>query len=154
MDLPQMNYLRFSHSILCECLFEMFNKLNLVETFSLNQEKLKLFLDEVSQNYNQVPYHNFTHAFNIAHKCYSYLTQTSLPNYLEEIDKLTMILAAIGHDVKHPGVANPYLIKSNSPIALTVNDASVLENYHCYTFLNLMQRSEFEFLEKLTPDLK
>jgi len=70
-----------------------------------------------------VPYHNYGHAFNIAHYVYIILRKTKIiETFLEDIDVLTLIVAAIGHDLNHPGVNNMYYTKTKHPIAQTVND--------------------------------
>ena len=42
-----------------------------------------------------------------------------------------MIISAMGHDLGHPGLNNNYHINASSDLALTYNDISCLENYHC-----------------------
>jgi len=48
-----------------------------------------------------------------------------------------MIIAAVCHDVGHPGVNNPFLVESNDPLALKYNDKSPLENMHCAIMFEL-----------------
>jgi hypothetical protein len=86
----------------------------------------------------RVPYHNFTHAFNIMHSCYIIVTKTSVREYLEDIDILSMMIGALGHDLDHPGFNNVYFQKLRLPIAQTVNDQGILENYHSYVLNNLL----------------
>ena len=45
----------------------------------------------------------------------------------------TILVAAAGHDVDHPGRTNGFLVKTSAPLALLYNDASVLENHHAAT---------------------
>lgn len=48
------------------------------------------------------------------------------------------IVAAISHDVDHPGFNNQFLVATKDEIALLYNDQSVLENHHvAQTFLLL-----------------
>lgn len=47
-------------------------------------------------------------------------------------DEVVMCIAALGHDVGHPGLNNAFLVSTNQPIALVYNDNAVLENYHAY----------------------
>lgn len=67
LDTDNMKYLRFNHQIILDCFFEIFLRLDLINNFNLNPEKLANFLKEVQSIYKPVPYHNFTHAFNIVH---------------------------------------------------------------------------------------
>jgi hypothetical protein len=50
---------------------------------------------------------------------------------LLEIDLLALLLAALCHDLEHPGTTNAYQVNAGSALALRYNDVSVLENHHC-----------------------
>ncbi|GAN08405.1 hypothetical protein MAM1_0203d07916 [Mucor ambiguus] len=56
---------------------------------------------------------------------------------LRPIDVLSLLLAAIGHDVGHPGITTA------TPLAILYNDRSVLESYHSMAFLNLLHKHYF-----------
>lgn len=60
-----------------------------------------------------------------------------------------MYIAAIIHDVDHPGVSNNFLIATLNPMTLLYNDKSVLENHHCSTAFTIVQRTECNFLQHL-----
>merc|ERR1719161_1880546 len=51
--------------------------------------------------------------------------------YLWEIEHFSILIAAIAHDIGHPGVNNPFLIEASHELALRYNDKSPLENMHC-----------------------
>lgn len=60
------------------------------------------------------------------------------------------MVAALSHDIGHPGLTNRYLISSKNELALRYNDLSVLENMHCaliYTLLNDPQFNIFSALK-------
>jgi high affinity cAMP-specific and IBMX-insensitive 3',5'-cyclic phosphodiesterase 8 len=40
----------------------------------------------------------------------------------DEIDEVAALLAAIVHDLDHPGKTNSFLVNSSSPLALLYND--------------------------------
>lgn len=50
-----------------------------------------------------------------------------------------MILACIGHDLDHPGLGNSYFQKAKDNRALTVNNSSILENYHLYILMGVIE---------------
>lgn len=120
----------------------MFKRLGLLEQFSIPSEKLQGYIAEVERHYKRVPYHNFTHAFNIVHFVYIVLRTTKIRDYLEDIDVLAIMMGALGHDIDHSALNNMYYSKLRHPLALAVNDASVLENYHCYMLFHLLYKCE------------
>jgi len=48
-----------------------------------------------------------------------------------QLEIFSILTAALGHDVGHPGVNNVYLVKAKHSFALQHNDRSPLENMHC-----------------------
>lgn len=58
---------------------QMFFDLNLVSTFKMGEEKLARFLLIVQKGYRDtIPYHNWTHAFSVAHFAYTLLMNLNL----------------------------------------------------------------------------
>lgn len=53
---------------------------------------------------------------------------------------LGMCLAAIAHDVDHPGLSNEFEIASESALARLHNNRSVLENHHAYMIGEFMRK--------------
>ncbi|CAN0523863.1 unnamed protein product, partial [Laminaria digitata] len=53
-----------------------------------------------------------------------------LGQHLQDVEAVALILGSLIHDFKHPGRSNAFLTKTNSTLALTYNDISVLENFH------------------------
>ena len=45
-----------------------------------------------------------------------------LQTWMEPLDEVAALLAAIIHDVDHPGRTNAFLVNSNNPLALLYND--------------------------------
>lgn len=53
-------------------------------------------------------------------------------------------MSAIMHDYRHPGVNNGYLVRDLDPLAVTYNDASVLENFHAAEGFKMMLDPKFD----------
>ncbi|MES1911147.1 MAG: hypothetical protein MHM6MM_003630 [Cercozoa sp. M6MM] len=83
------------------------------------------------------PYHNSTHAADVAHKSMLLLRQIEVP--VHPLDALAVLLAAICHDYAHPGTTNDFLIETEHEVALTYNDQSVLENFSAAQVFRLMR---------------
>lgn len=128
----------------------MFSRLGLISRFSIDEAVLRNFISDVQKNYKRVPYHNFTHAFNICHMCYYILRTTKVRDYLEDIDILAIMIGSLGHDIDHPGVNNLYLQKTRHVFSTTVNDSSILENYHLYMLFKLLTTQKNNILAGLT----
>ena len=83
------------------------------------------------------PYHNFAHAVDVAHGVFRFLRLTERRLRLPAADKFALLVAALAHDVEHPGVNNAFLVATRHPLALRYNDASVLESRHCAALFGL-----------------
>ncbi|PFH33519.1 hypothetical protein BESB_077360 [Besnoitia besnoiti] len=93
---------------------------------------LRCYLRCLQQQYHpNNPYHNQLHAAMVSHFCLLIVNEV-LPSKqaLNYADEVCLVLAAVAHDVGHPGLNNQYLISSQSLLATTYNDIAVLENYH------------------------
>eukprot|EP01095_Lingulamoeba_sp_RSL-Kostka_P009305 TRINITY_DN3207_c1_g1_i1.p1 TRINITY_DN3207_c1_g1~~TRINITY_DN3207_c1_g1_i1.p1 ORF type:complete len:614 (-),score=156.71 TRINITY_DN3207_c1_g1_i1:97-1938(-) len=116
----------------------MYEDLKIIQDFDLSVEQVKKFIYKCRTLYHQNPYHNFRHAFDVTHSIYIFLTKSGAANLLYPSDILPLILCGIGHDLDHPGKTNTYLIETYDNLALTYNDTSVLENYHCSKAFELL----------------
>ncbi|KAI1769962.1 HD-domain/PDEase-like protein [Hypoxylon cercidicola] len=124
-------------------------------------DQLTSFLVATRAAYNTfVPYHNFQHAVDVLQATFNFLvhigalppfpsqsgaptasTQKSpLSTLLRPFEALTLLIAAIGHDVGHPGVNNGFLVVLNAPLAQLYNDRSVLESFHCAAYSQILRR--------------
>ncbi|EDK40658.2 hypothetical protein PGUG_04756 [Meyerozyma guilliermondii ATCC 6260] len=55
---------------------------------------------------------------------------------LTPLQTLGLLVAALGHDVGHPGVTNAFLVKYDATPSLIYNEHSVLESFHASVFVN------------------
>ncbi|PVG01404.1 HD-domain/PDEase-like protein [Serendipita vermifera] len=65
---------------------------------------------------------------------------------LSDEDIFLLCLAAIGHDVGHPGNSNAFLKNAEAPLSKLYEDKSALERMHCMLLLKLMQKHDMGFL--------
>ncbi|KAL7410856.1 hypothetical protein BDY24DRAFT_343673 [Mrakia frigida] len=61
-------------------------------------------------------------------------------------DAFALMVAAIGHDVAHPGLSNVFMKNAKTPISQVYSDSSVLENMHCMLITSLLRKHGFDFL--------
>ena len=131
-----------------------------LQAYGLSRPQLMSLLLETRRQYKherEVHYHNWRHAVDVAQCIYCFLmdvhlAKSSAPDdrvrealepierILTPLDGLILLVSAIGHDVGHPGVNNAFLVACNHPLAQTYNDKSVLENYHCAAYSQLLRR--------------
>lgn len=62
--------------------------------------------------------------------------------YLNEAEQFSLLVAAIGHDVGHPGVNNGFLCEVGHEVALLYNDRSCLENMHCAKLFSVLSEKD------------
>jgi hypothetical protein len=79
--------------------------------------------------------HRLANFPNFACDVYRYLmlTLTEGAQRLNQLEIFAVALAAICHDVDHPGLTNAFLVAASDPIALRYNDKAVLESHHAAT---------------------
>jgi hypothetical protein len=125
----------------------MFRELNsLYSVLASTRAVLRTFVLTVQLSYQSNPYHNFTHAFDVTHALYCLLEHVRRARFMRPLDELALMLAALCHDVGHPGVNNAFLIATDSPLALLYNDVSVLENHHSAMAFKILAQSECNVL--------
>jgi len=124
--------------------------LHLVHSHNLlhlvNEVQFANFLALVTSTYRQsVQYHNDLHGFDVAHMAHLFLTQGNLKELaeLQEVDVLSLLVAALCHDLGHDGLTNGYHVNAMSERAVRYSDVSVQENYHAAETFKLMQREQF-----------
>jgi len=65
------------------------------------------FRAQVRKAYRQNPYHNFFHCVDVTHVTYRFIALVSHAVALTHAERLALMLAALCHDMEHPGAA-PY----------------------------------------------
>ncbi|WVQ98530.1 hypothetical protein IAU59_005656 [Kwoniella sp. CBS 9459] len=66
-------------------------------------------------------------------------------------DVLGVLVAAMGHDVGHPGLSNAFMKNAKVPLSQVYEDKSVLENMHCMLIVQLLRKHGFGFLIEGPP---
>lgn len=165
-QIPDWNFNVFdssSHKLLVYA-ERMFLFINIVEEFEIVTPILRNFILAIRQHYHQNPFHNFLHGFSVLHATYLILSDEKSFVSFTSLEKLACMIAALCHDVDHPGHSNKYEVSSKSDLALRYNDDSVLERHHaattfrilrdeadCDIFFNL-STNNYSFVRKLIID--
>ncbi|XP_067888016.1 high affinity cAMP-specific 3',5'-cyclic phosphodiesterase 7A isoform X2 [Heterodontus francisci] len=123
--------------------FHLFKYHGLIEHFHLDLVKLRRFLIMVQEDYHRNnPYHNAVHAADVTQAMHCYLKEAKLAKSVSPWDVLLGLLAAATHDMDHPGVNQPFLIKTNHYLANLYKNTSVLENHHWRSAVCVLQESK------------
>lgn len=114
------------------------------ESFAASPEEatLKKFVQVLEREYLPNPYHNFSHAVDVLHGVARIMRLMSSEVLLSELEQYSLLIAAIGHDMGHPGVNNGFLSEVGHELALQYNDRSPLENMHCAKLYAVLAQPE------------
>ncbi|XP_072355793.1 3',5'-cyclic-AMP phosphodiesterase 7B-like isoform X1 [Scyliorhinus torazame] len=123
-------------------LCHLFNLHGLIHHFQLDMVKLHRFLVMIQEDYHsQNPYHNAVHAADVTQAMHCYLKEPKLSRFLSPLDIMLGLMAAAAHDVDHPGVNQPFLIKTKHHLANLYQNISVLENHHWRSTVGMLRES-------------
>ena len=121
----------------------------------IKSEYIISYLHEINNGYKKdVIYHNSVHACDVMLTLNIFLNSVFF-NHNINIDLLemfTLLISALIHDYKHPGLNNSHLIKTQSKWALLYNDISVLENMHVSLSCQILKKNHNNFAKFLTNE--
>ncbi|CAM9907449.1 unnamed protein product, partial [Phaeothamnion confervicola] len=108
---------------------------NFVGALRLDAERLSALFCTLERSYcfdpdHPNPYHTHVHAADVTLTVAHFLETPVITPAVRLQQALALVLAAVMHDYRHPGVNNGYLVKRSHELAVMYNDESVLENFH------------------------
>jgi len=118
----------------------MASHLLLPATLSKSVEDLAAFFMDVRRSMRENPYHNFSHICDVTQFVFWTLHSTNLTQKLTRTDLAAVYLAAVCHDLDHPGLSNNYLNNSKHDLSLRYNGESPLENHHVASFQKIAEK--------------
>jgi uncharacterized membrane protein YgcG len=127
----------------------IFKDMGLIDEYNIPIDTMREFCLAVRAGYRQNPFHNFKHGFSVLQFCYTALRVSEATSKLTSLDVLALMVAALCHDIDHPGNTNSFEIASQSSRALTHNDIHVLENHHAHQTFMLLRQSEYGIFQHL-----
>ncbi|XP_069187279.1 dual 3',5'-cyclic-AMP and -GMP phosphodiesterase 11A isoform X2 [Procambarus clarkii] len=108
----------------------MFSDLRLTSRFKIEYKTLLRWLITVKRNYRNVPYHNWRHAFNVAHNMFALLKTCDMMATFEDVECLAMFVGCLCHDLDHRGTNNSFQEKTGSALALLYGTQNTMEQHH------------------------
>ncbi|CBZ52185.1 putative 3',5'-cyclic phosphodiesterase [Neospora caninum Liverpool] len=85
----------------------------------------------------------------VCHLSICLLEMLRLRESLGDLEEASLIIATLCHDIAHPGRNNNFMVNANTPLALTYNDISVLENMHASLTFRLLRDPRLNLLNHL-----
>ncbi|CAL7944524.1 unnamed protein product [Xylocopa violacea] len=86
------------------------------------------FIEEGYHSTN--PYHNSIHATDVTQAMHCFLQEEKIRTHLTNLEIMASLIAAVTHDLDHPGVNQPFLVATSNHLAALYQNTSVLENHH------------------------
>lgn len=96
LDLNPHNYEQDQHKLLI-LLHDMFKLLGLIDALKIPEDKLKSFLLQAKNNYRDVPFHNFFHAFNVTQTMFYFLSVCEIKEKFTPIEMTALLLSCLCH---------------------------------------------------------
>ena len=122
----------------------------LLRRFRIPPSRALAFTTALAEHMPSNPFHNVRHVFAVTVTAYRFVHHSATCRHaLEDVDVLALLLAAMCHDLEHPGTTNAFQVNTCSQLALRYNDISVLENHHAATAFALMAQTQL--LANLSP---
>ncbi|KAJ8297685.1 hypothetical protein KUTeg_024216 [Tegillarca granosa] len=131
--------------------FSMFEDLGFISRWRIKKDTLARFVLMVKKGYRSPPYHNWMHAFAVAHFCYLCIKNCNLTECLEDIELFALFVSCLCHDIDHRGTNNSFQTSSKSVLAaLYSSEGSVLERHHFAQTMCIMNTEGCNIFENLT----
>lgn len=112
----------------------------------------QLFCKAAAEQYLPVPYHHWGHAVDVCHTVYRFIEQSQADIFLTSLERFSLLVSAICHDMGHPGVNNIYLVETVHELAVRYNDKSPLENMHCAKMFEICREDETNIFKALPKE--
>lgn len=122
------------------------------EGYASDDAVIKRFVAAAEAQYLPNPFHNFAHAVDVLHYTSKIMRLISSEDFLNELEQFSLLIAAVGHDLGHPGVNNGFLSEVGHELALQYNDRAPLENMHCSKLYSIALVKETDVFQELSKE--
>ncbi|OMJ79438.1 hypothetical protein SteCoe_20540 [Stentor coeruleus] len=108
----------------------------------------------IGEGYKPNIYHNVLHGAFVMQACHIFLLSSNLVELAEmtPLHTTSLLLSAMVHDYKHPGLNNTYLYLTNEKLAIRYNDISILENYHVAKAFQVAQKENLNIFSNISKE--
>ncbi|XP_055587770.1 cAMP-specific 3',5'-cyclic phosphodiesterase isoform X4 [Uranotaenia lowii] len=149
IDIFKIDTLSNNRPLTCVA-FAIFQERDILNTLMIPSKVFLAFMTTLEDHYvKDNPFHNSTHAADVAQSTHVLLNTPALENVFTALEICAALFGACIHDVDHPGLTNQFLINSSSELAIMYNDESVLENHHLAVAFKLLQNEDCDILRNI-----
>nr|XP_037273065.1 LOW QUALITY PROTEIN: uncharacterized protein LOC119164969 [Rhipicephalus microplus] len=128
-----------SMPILC---VHLFHEYGFLSTFNLDAVRVWHCFSLIDAGYHSNnPYHNSVHAADVTQAMHCFLLEDKIREHMTPVEAMASLIAAVTHDLDHPGVNQPFLIATSNHLAALYNNFSVLENHHWRSAVSCLRQS-------------
>ncbi|XP_060825593.1 cGMP-dependent 3',5'-cyclic phosphodiesterase-like isoform X3 [Bombus pascuorum] len=134
---------------------KMFNDLGLINYWKLKLSTLTRFILYVKKGYRDAPYHNWVHAFSVAHFGYLLIQNLNLidENYMTHLEALVFLVSCLCHDIDHRGTNNAFQTKRSTVLAsLYSSEGSVMERHHFAQTMCILNKEGCNIFENVNSE--
>jgi|TARA_B100000475_G_scaffold21931_1_gene15226 hypothetical protein len=143
-ELCTMNYdgLGVDDDMKLNHMIRMMENLRVPQTLKKPAGEILPFVYDIKMVMRDNSYHNFTHVTDVTQYMYTLLLATHVAERLRPVELAAAYIAAVCHDLDHPGLSNTYQNNENTELSKRYNKESPLENHHLSVFGRLCEKHE------------
>lgn len=95
-----------------QAVLSMFEDMNLISRWRMSRNTLARFVMMVKRGYRDPAYHNWVHAFTVAHFVYLCIHNLPLDLDLDDLELVALFVASLCHDIDHRGTNNSFQVSA------------------------------------------
>ncbi|CAN7940806.1 unnamed protein product, partial [Ixodes hexagonus] len=123
-------------------LVHLFHEYGFLQRFKLDVVRVWHCFNLIAAGYHSNnPYHNSVHAADVTQAMHCFLLESKIREHMTPVEAMAALIAAVTHDLDHPGVNQPFLIATSNHLAALYKNFSVLENHHWRSAISCLRQS-------------
>ncbi|KAH0955091.1 hypothetical protein HN011_006527 [Eciton burchellii] len=134
---------------------KMFTNLCFDTNWKIKMSTLARFILYVKKSYRDAAYHNWMHAFSVAHFAYLLIKNLQLitEKYITSLQALVFLVSCLCHDVDHRGTNNAFQMENSTVLARLYNsENSIMERHHLAQTIRILNTEGCNIFENLNND--
>lgn len=122
---------------LCHLLLEIFTAAGLPQELADDLDRVRRLILAVRDLMFDNAYHNFAHVFDVTQTSFAIAHKTGMLARMTAWERTALLVAALCHDLEHPGVSSVFLSKVSEDLS-SVYKTTHLEKHHAQRCLELL----------------